>query len=251
MKKLLALSAMVCACVIQSAVTEDKPAVSRSGLINSAAVDKSIKPKEFGSFAVGTIGDQKTWQAFATKAGLPKNVSVDWERQVVLYVILKVNSNSISFSKWIEPKKGTGELVFNWSLIEPDHGDRYPALVHVVKRANLQSVQFSYRTDVGEVEERLQKLGTINLKPAPVKKASIRPAPLFSPDDVSADKMELCGGLWYVKGEAKPFTGRVTLWTPGHGNEIARKVVKTYVNGKEQGSKVFRIIGKQAPRPRR
>ncbi len=121
MKKLPALSAMVCACVIQLAVTKDKPAASRSGLINSAAVGKSIKPKEFGSFAVGTIGDQKTWQAFATKAGLPKNVSVDWERQVVLYVILKMNSNSISLSKWIEPKKGTGELVFNWSLIEPDH----------------------------------------------------------------------------------------------------------------------------------
>ena len=69
--------------------------------------------------------------------------------------------------------------------------------------------------------------------------------------DVSADKMELRGGLWHVKGEAKPFTGRVTLWTPGHGNEIARQVVKTYVNGKEQGSKVFPIIGKQAPRPRR
>ena len=70
-------------------------------------------------------------------------------------------------------------------------------------------------------------------------------------DDVSADKMELRGGLWYVKGEAKPFTGKATLWTPGHGNEIARQVVKTYVNGKEQGSKVHIFIGKRAPRPKR
>ena len=70
-------------------------------------------------------------------------------------------------------------------------------------------------------------------------------------DDVSADKMELRGGLWYVKGEAKPFTGNATLWTPGHGNEIARQVVKTYVNGKEQGSKVHILIGKRAPRPNR
>lgn len=70
-------------------------------------------------------------------------------------------------------------------------------------------------------------------------------------DDVSADKMELRGGLWYVKGEAKPFTGKVTLWTPGHGNEIARQVVKTYVKGKEQGSKVHILIGKRAPRPNR
>ena len=248
MKKLLVLSTMLCACVIQSAVAKDKPAASRSGLINSAAVDKSIKPEEFGNFAVGTIGDQKTWQGFATKAGLPKASGVDWGKQLVLYIILKKNTNRVGFHKWIEPKKGTGELVFDWSLIEPYYPDRYPALVHVVKRADLQSVQFSFRTNGGE---RLQKLGTINLKPSPVKETSTRPAPLFSPDDVSADKMELRGGLWYVKGEAKPFTGRVTLWTPGHGNEIARQVVKTYVNGKEQGSKVFRIIGKQAPRPRR
>ena len=70
-------------------------------------------------------------------------------------------------------------------------------------------------------------------------------------DDVSADKMELRGGLWYVKGESKPFTGRATLWIPGHGNEIARQVVKTYVNGTEQGSKVHILIGKRAPRPNR
>ena len=89
------------------------------------------------------------------------------------------------------------------------------------------------------------------MKPSPVKEASTRPAPLFSLDEVSGDKMELRGGLWYVKGEAKPFTGRVTLWALGHGNEIARQVVKTYVNGKEQGSKVFPVIGKQAPRPNR
>jgi len=70
-------------------------------------------------------------------------------------------------------------------------------------------------------------------------------------DDVPADKMELRGGLWYVKGETKPFTGKTTLWTPGHGNELARQVVKTYVNGKEQENKVHILIGKRAPRPNR
>ena len=70
-------------------------------------------------------------------------------------------------------------------------------------------------------------------------------------DDVSVDKMELRGGLWHVKGETKPFTGKVTLWNPGRVNEIARQVVKTYVNGKEQGSKVHILIGKRAPMPNR
>ena len=85
----------------------------------------------------------------------------------------------------------------------------------------------------------------------PLTDVQDKSAPLFSPDDVSSDKMELRGGLWYVKGEAKPFSGRVTLWAPGHGNEIARQVVRTYVNGKEQGSKVHILIGKRAPRPNR
>ena len=248
MKKLISLTAVLCACVIHPTVAKNKPTASHSSLINSAAVDKSIKPKEFGSFAVGTIGDQKTWQAFATKAGLPKNVIVDWKRQVVLYVILKVNSNSISFRKWIEPKKGTGELVFNWSLIEPDHGDRYPALVHVADRADLKSVQFSYRTDVGEVEERLQKLGTIDLKQPPVKEQTATTSKLFGEDE---NNMELRGGLWYVKGQAKPFSGKVSRRIPAHGNEIARFLITTYVNGKKQDSKVDIFIGKQAPRPNR
>ena len=88
-------------------------------------------------------------------------------------------------------------------------------------------------------------------KEASTGSASGRIPPLRHPFGKDENNMELRGGLWYVKGEAKPFSGRLTLWTPGHGNEIGRLVVKTYVNGKEQGSKVFRIIGKQAPRPNR
>ena len=83
------------------------------------------------------------------------------------------------------------------------------------------------------------------------KKGSLEATKLGATREVSGDKMVKRRGLWYVKGGAKPFSGRVTLWAPGHGNEIGRQVVKTYVKGKERGSKVFRIIGKQAPRPNR
>jgi len=98
--------------------------------------------------------------------------------------------------------------------------------------------------------------GCAQLEQPPVQGASTgstsgRTPPLRHPFRKDENNMELRGGLWYVKGEAKPFTGSVTLWTPGHGNEIARQVVKTYVNGKEQGSKVFPIIGKRVPRPNR
>ena len=69
--------------------------------------------------------------------------------------------------------------------------------------------------------------------------------------EVSGDKMELRGGLWYVKGQAKPFSGKVSRRIPAHGNEIARFLITTYVNGKKQDSKVDILIGKQAPRPNR
>ena len=85
----------------------------------------------------------------------------------------------------------------------------------------------------------------------PLTDVKDKPAPLFSPDDVSSDKMELRGGLWYVKGQAKPFSGKVSRRIPAHGNEIARFLITTYVNGKKQDSKVDIFIGKQAPRPNR
>jgi len=120
-----------------------------SGLINSAAVDDSISPTKFrihpSEFAVGAITDKKTWETFAANAGLPKDGGVDWDRQVVLYVILEENTNRLRFAEWNKPQNGQGELVFFWDGIEPFYKDSYPALVHVVDKANLQSVQFSIK----------------------------------------------------------------------------------------------------------
>ena len=100
MKKLFALSATLCICAIYATDAKDNAPVPfargkeganlamLSRLIKSAAVDESIKPREFGSFAVGVIGDKKTWQAFAAKAGLPKSSGVfNWDKHLVLYVI--------------------------------------------------------------------------------------------------------------------------------------------------------------------
>ena len=53
--------------------------------------------------------------------------------------------------------------------------------------------------------------------------------------EVSGDKMIKRRGLWYVKGETEPFTGRVFAYTTGLKPISKRglKVVYTYVNGKE------------------
>ena len=54
--------------------------------------------------------------------------------------------------------------------------------------------------------------------------------------EVSGAQTEMRGGLCYVKGETKPFTGREISRTSGLKpiNKRGMKVVTTYLNGKEQ-----------------
>ena len=54
--------------------------------------------------------------------------------------------------------------------------------------------------------------------------------------EVSGDQTEMRGGLCYVKGETKPFTGREISRTSGLKpiNKSGMKVVTTYLDGKEQ-----------------
>ncbi len=74
--------------------------------------------------------------------------------------------------------------------------------------------------------------GWVQLEQPPVYKTT-KPG---ATREVSGDKMELRGGLWYVKGETKPFTGRAISYTSGLKpiNKRGIKVVTTYLNGKEQ-----------------
>ncbi len=72
------------------------------------------------------------------------------------------------------------------------------------------------------------------------KKGSLEATKLGATREVSGDKMVKRRGLWYVKGEPEPFTGRVTAYTTGLKPISKRglKVVYTCVNGKEL-NKVF------------
>ena len=68
--------------------------------------------------------------------------------------------------------------------------------------------------------------------------------------EVSGAQTEMRGGLCYVKGETKPFTGREISRTSGLKpiNKRGMKVVTTYLNGKEQDMVFHAPWGKVTPR---
>ena len=68
--------------------------------------------------------------------------------------------------------------------------------------------------------------------------------------EVSGAQTEMRGGLCYVKGETKPFTGREISYTSGLKpiNKRGMKVVTTYLNGKEQDMVFHAPWGKFRPR---
>ena len=84
-------------------------------------------------------------------------------------------------------------------------------------------------------------LETVKQQPVKSKQPSVNKATkLGATREVSGDKMVKRRGLWYVKGETEPFTGRVIAYTTGLKPISKRgfKVVYTYVNGREL-NKVF------------
>ena len=64
---------------------------------------------------------------------------VDWEKQAVVVVVLKEHTYWLDYKQWTA-KDGVGELVFHWDGIEPDYGDRFPALMYRFDKKGLTKV---------------------------------------------------------------------------------------------------------------
>ena len=114
-------------------------------LINEKATDQLIQPVEKKSgltvYLCGIIAGPKEFQALSKAAGLKElMLDVDWKKHVVVYVILRFNSNAIYFEQWIPPKDGVGELVVEYSGIQPNWGNAYPAVLFRVERKDLRKV---------------------------------------------------------------------------------------------------------------
>jgi hypothetical protein len=114
-------------------------AATYSGLIRQGAA-KMLTPVAKGEYAVGLISDADTFARFATAAGLTQKMDIDWQKQAVVCVVLQLNTNRLTFRQWNGPKDGVGELIIQWSGIEPLWGGRFLAVLHRVDKKDLKKV---------------------------------------------------------------------------------------------------------------
>jgi hypothetical protein len=120
------------------------PVNSFAGIIRDKSVAKLVKPISAGgiggTYALSIIGDAKAFDTLIDATGLKKSpFDVDWEKQAVVVVVLKEHTYWLDYKQWTA-KDGVGELVFHWDGIEPDYGDRFPALMYRFDKKGLTKV---------------------------------------------------------------------------------------------------------------
>jgi len=143
-------------------------AQSRSTLINIASLAKLPKSDKFAAvpgypgkgFHMGVINDAMTFDALAKAGRLKSFAPIDWHRQMVVYLVLDAQTNSLDFSSWAVDGKGIGTLSVEWSGIEPFYQDATPAVIAVVDRNVANSINFV--ADHGQGAKK-QMLGSIKL----------------------------------------------------------------------------------------
>jgi len=95
------------------------------------------------SFHVGAFGDAKAFAAF-TKAAKRKDLdklNVNWKTQTVLYVVFDGQTNSLDLEDF-DVRGRTGTLSLRWDGIEPYYSNSTPAVIAVVSRGSLKSIEF-------------------------------------------------------------------------------------------------------------
>jgi len=147
--------------------TEPNRERSFSGLIEDKALPKLEKPASATpfrgtTFSYGVFSSQKTWSAFSKRAGKPvEKREVDWNTQVVVYVVLQKHSNKLSFQKWEQKSDKTGELLFQWVPIKPFYANSVPAVFHSVSKKDLDKIVIKF----SGLGAQKGAIGSIKLKP--------------------------------------------------------------------------------------
>lgn len=122
----------------------------RSGLIKLGALARLPKTDTFAAtpgypgkgFHMGTIGDAATLDAVIKAGGWKGFGPIDWGRQRVVYLILDAQTNALEFKSFkVDGSRGT--LTVEWSGIEPFYVDATPAVVAVVSRDAIGSIDFA------------------------------------------------------------------------------------------------------------
>lgn len=133
----------------------DTPAEQFSGLINVAGV-KALPSPAFvptkgypgHGFHLGVFTDADTFDKFA-KAAAISSLDVDWDEQMVVYAVLDAQTNALRFASW-SATGDTGTLTVIWEGIEPYYVDSTPAVLAVVARDSLASIDIKTSTlDIG------------------------------------------------------------------------------------------------------
>lgn len=119
----------------------------KSGLIKLAAVKalpSGVKNPTTGypgrAFHAGIITDAKTWSTVQAAAGISM-MNVDFNRQMVAYVILDAQTNSLGYRSWTV-SGSTATLTYDWSGIEPFYRGRTPGVFAIVDRGSIKQVSF-------------------------------------------------------------------------------------------------------------
>lgn len=94
------------------------------------------------NFVMGLLRDAKAYDGFVKAAGIdtPASKNFDWDKEAVLVVVLKASTNSLK-PRGFAAKDGVGKFAFEWSMIEPDYGDRNPAAMQRVPLKDLKKIE--------------------------------------------------------------------------------------------------------------
>ncbi len=107
-------------------------------------------------FKVGLIADAKSLAAVAkadTRNSFPQKwlKEIDWNKEVVVYVVLTNSTNSLKFGSWKQDQQGTGTLVVRWIGIEPFYQGFQAGFLYRVPKTGLKTL--SVHTDRGPLTD--------------------------------------------------------------------------------------------------
>jgi hypothetical protein len=99
-------------------------------------------------FHLGVFRNAADWQTFADAAGITLG-PVDWDRQVVAYLVLDAQTNKLEW-KGLAQTGNTAVLTVDWIGIEPYYTDSTPAVLAVLNRAGLDQLRIELTEDHGQ-----------------------------------------------------------------------------------------------------
>jgi hypothetical protein len=141
-------------------ISEGSPVVSgstataadahRSGLIKLGALAKLPATDHFVAFSgypgkgfhMGTVRDAATFDAVLKAGGWKDLGPIDWNRQMVVYLILDAQTNALAFKSWTLVGKSKARMTVEWAGIEPFYVDSTPAVIAVVGRGSATLIDF-------------------------------------------------------------------------------------------------------------